>query len=284
MATMKILDSFGRLKPQDFHRDARVVVYASSEEGMRRQFLEDGYAIGSTPKASLVGVFDGHGGRAAASFCAKNLFPVLVEDEGFQSGTGIKQALRNAFLKMDDLMREENEQRYWQAGTTAIVAVVTENFVYVAHAGDAFCSYRKGGETKHLTKDHSPHVPEERERGVKADAIFSYGSTASKLYMGIGDSQLLISRALGDLDLKSNKKLAFDEQVIIAVPDVVELEVTEDLEYLVLCSDGYTRRDIQWLDMKSFSMSSGVYREDRQDDGTYAIVLLEKNKAAKLDS
>ncbi|EFJ30568.1 hypothetical protein SELMODRAFT_409560 [Selaginella moellendorffii] len=275
MATMKILDSFGRLKPQDFHRDARVVVYASSEEGRRRQCLEDGYAIGSTPKASLVGVFDGHGGRAAASFCAKNLFPVLVEDEGFQSGTGIKQALRNAFLKMDDLMREENEQRYWQAGTTAIVAVVTENFVYVAHAG---------GETKHLTKDHSPHVPEERERGVKADAIFSYGSTASKLYMGIGDSQLLISRALGDLDLKSNKKLAFDEQVIIAVPDVVELEVTEDLEYLVLCSDGYTRRDIQRLDMKSFSMSSGVYREDRQDDGTYAIVLLEKNKAAaKLD-
>lgn len=47
-----------------------------------------------------------------------------------------------------------------------------------------------------------------------------------------------LSRSLGDLEYKQNKKLKPEEQMITANPDIVEEELTKDINFIVIACDG----------------------------------------------
>ena len=47
-----------------------------------------------------------------------------------------------------------------------------------------------------------------------------------------------MSRSLGDLEYKQNKKLGPEEQMITANPDVVEEDLTKDINFIVIACDG----------------------------------------------
>ena len=55
-------------------------------------------------------------------------------------------------------------------------------------------------------------------------------------YILIGN--LNLSRSLGDLDYKQNKKLGPEEQMITAYPEVTIENITSDINFIVIACDG----------------------------------------------
>lgn len=47
-----------------------------------------------------------------------------------------------------------------------------------------------------------------------------------------------MSRSLGDLEYKQNKKISQADQMITAYPDVVVDDLTSDVEFIILACDG----------------------------------------------
>ncbi|KAL3155464.1 hypothetical protein ABBQ38_011019 [Trebouxia sp. C0009 RCD-2024] len=77
-------------------------------QGWRTE-MEDAHlaALAVDSKCSLFGVFDGHGGREVARYVSKYLAQELLTTEAYQRGD-TKQALVDAFLKMDQLLSQES--------------------------------------------------------------------------------------------------------------------------------------------------------------------------------
>lgn len=69
----------------------------------------------------ILKVFDGHGGTDAASFIRKNILKFIVEDAHFP--TGIKKALKSAFLKADHALADAKSLDS-SSGTTALIALI----------------------------------------------------------------------------------------------------------------------------------------------------------------
>lgn len=171
-------------------------------------------------------------------------------------------ALKETFLRMDTLlsnnegktevvkiqkeMRErENAPKTEEeshAGCTAVVCLITSEFIYVAnagtcdiprylshHAGDSravVCSLK--GEAKELSRDHKPEEKSERERILKAKGTIEDGRI---------NGNLNLSRAIGDFEYKCDKTLSAEEQIITANPEITKIK-NEGLDFLIIGCDG----------------------------------------------
>lgn len=125
-------------------------------------------------------------------------------------------------------MREEPGS---DSGCTAVVALLRENELYVANAGDSRCIVCRNGKAIDMSFDHKPEDEQETQRILKAG-----GRVTSD---GRVNGGLNLSRAIGDHAYKQNKELTDREQMITALPDVKTLTINpaED-EFMVLACDG----------------------------------------------
>jgi serine/threonine protein phosphatase PrpC len=196
---------------------------------------------------SLLGVFDGHGGAHTAQFVAKQLPEVLLANRSLRVAPG--DALRDAFLAVDEMFMREHPTRF-RTGTTAVCVLVDHDssVLYVAHVGDTravLC--RGGGVAVRLTQDHKPDVPAERRRIERAGGMVAVDpeehATLAKLprvgnrerfpaprvYGGDGRGGLAVSRAIGDGFLKKPvagvkpPSRALPADLVSAEPDVAEV-------------------------------------------------------------
>ena len=75
-----------------------------------RKTMEDTYLtstkIGPDKNLHLFGVFDGHGGIEVANFVSENFTQTFTSNENFKIGK-YKEALKETFLKMDELLKQE---------------------------------------------------------------------------------------------------------------------------------------------------------------------------------
>jgi|LauGreDrversion4_2_1035121.scaffolds.fasta_scaffold246460_1 serine/threonine protein phosphatase PrpC len=119
-------------------------------------------------------------------------------------------------------------------GCTANVVLVKDGTIYVANAGDARCVAAIGGKAVALSTDHKPTLSKEKQRVIKAG--FSVNGE------GRIDGNLNLSRSLGDLKYKKNKKLKPSEQAITAFPDVKAVPSFggpgKKVDFLVIGCDG----------------------------------------------
>ncbi|XP_024883635.1 probable protein phosphatase CG10417 isoform X1 [Temnothorax curvispinosus] len=128
----------------------------------------------------------------------------------------------------DDLMIEKPGS---DSGCTAVVAILKNNELYVANAGDSRCVLCRDGQAIELSLDHKPEDAPEMERIVKAG-----GEVTSD---GRVNGGLNLSRALGDHAYKRNMVLPPQEQMISALPDVRHITIDpEKDEFMVLACDG----------------------------------------------
>jgi len=88
------------------------------------------------------------------------------------------------------------------AGCTANVCLITSTKLYCANAGDSRCIISLAGEAKEMSIDHKPDDDLEKQRIVKA---------GGEVWQGRVNGNLNLSRAIGDLEYKSNKELKVDE-------------------------------------------------------------------------
>ncbi|UYV75199.1 hypothetical protein LAZ67_12002863 [Cordylochernes scorpioides] len=124
---------------------------------------------------------------------------------------------------------EEIKDPGFTSGTTALVCLFRDNFLYVANVGDSRGILVRKNTWIPLTKDHKPYDEKELCRIEQA------GGWVSRDGRVLGD--LNLSRTLGDHRYKTNSALAPEDQVISAKPDIQVTSVTKG-DILILACDG----------------------------------------------
>lgn len=114
-----------------------------------RDTHEDDHCMVVEDKRTLLSIFDGHRGRTAATFCAKNYKDCL--DTALMCGGKLPSALRQTHIQLDKKFRRCGDA----SGSTCVAAVIEDApedckegvkwRVHVAHAGDvcllSFCIF-----------------------------------------------------------------------------------------------------------------------------------------------
>lgn len=96
----------------------------------------------------------------------------------------------------------------------------------IANVGDSRAVLGKRGRAIELSKDHKPNCTSERLRIEKLGGV---------IYDGYLNGQLSVARALGDWHIKGSKG---SKSPLSSEPELEEIVLTEDDEYLILGCDG----------------------------------------------
>lgn len=181
----------------------------------------------------------------------------LLSNPDYKAGQ-YKKALRDTFLKIDEMLKTEDgkeeilelfreksvassesptkkgyggltEEGPDMKGCTANVILIKNKIVYVANAGDSRSILASKGKATELSFDHKPDDEKEKLRIMKAGGSVMEGRV---------EGNLNLSRSLGDLRYKVNKKLKPEEQMISGEPDVFVYEVKSEFDFIVMGCDG----------------------------------------------
>ncbi|CAL1269715.1 unnamed protein product [Larinioides sclopetarius] len=115
------------------------------------------------------------------------------------------------------------------SGSTATVAIVRLNRIYVANVGDSRCVLSRKGQAIDMSLDHKPDDPEEQAR------IIGAGGSVSE--DGRVDNCLNLSRAFGDFKFKGDSFVP-SQQCITAEPFIKSVDIEKDDDFLIIASDG----------------------------------------------
>lgn len=209
------------------HVQGTVHKYGVVELKGRRPYMEDRHTV--VPKlmgsnsATVYAVFDGHGGDAAAQYCADYLGTVIAESPNNVLSKP-KDALLYSFKTLDERFLEVARMRKMDDGTTALAALAIGNQLTIANTGDSRAVLvKKNGRTTALSRDHKPDRNDERDRIARLGG--------SVVHWGVWrvEGILAVSRAIGDRLLK---------EYVIPDPEFVQCKISDEDSFLVLATDG----------------------------------------------
>mmetsp|Transcript_11781 Transcript_11781/g.13575 ORF Transcript_11781/g.13575 Transcript_11781/m.13575 type:complete len:433 (+) Transcript_11781:75-1373(+) len=190
-------------------------------------------------------------------------------DEAEAKGSLSKNEALDLMMKMLKLKRLENETKdenqnglITEAGCTAIVALLVNNHLFVANAGDSRGVLCSNGEAIALSEDHKPTDSNEHAR-IKAAGGFVNEQ-------GRVNGNLNLSRAIGDLRYKGNDELDRADQIISAQPDVRVFNITSNDYFFILACDGV------WDIMKNDEIVDFVNAEILNSESVKASTIIEK--------
>ena len=142
-----------------------MILAAKSDIGMQRENNQDSYSFGEIHPGVCYGIVcDGMGGAAEGAVASRECVRIVREriTQGFYDGMS-DIAVRALMTSSIDLANKQiynlslSDEKYEGMGTTVVAAIVTQNYVYIAHAGDsrAYLLNPKHREVFQLTRDHS---------------------------------------------------------------------------------------------------------------------------------
>jgi len=135
----------------------------------------------------------------------------------------IWQLAGETYRKTDSEFLEAERNSHRDDGSTASTAVLVGDHLYVANVGDSRAVISRAGKAIALSEDHKPNRSDERKRIESAGGIVMWAGT-----WRVG-GVLAMSRAFGNRLLK---------QFVIAEPEIQEQEINDELEFLIIASDG----------------------------------------------
>ncbi|XP_034223042.1 probable protein phosphatase 2C 60 isoform X3 [Prunus dulcis] len=233
-------------KTEKFSEDGengRVRYGLSSMQGWRAT-MEDAHAAypDLDTSTSFFGVYDGHG----VDLCRMDEMmrgqrgwrELAVLGDKINKFTGMIEGLiwsprsSEGNDQADDWAFEEGPHSDFTgptSGSTACVAILRNNQLLVANAGDSRCVISRKGQAYNLSRDHKPDLELEKERILKAGGF---------IHAGRVNGSLNLARAIGDMEFKQNKFLPAEKQIVTACPDINTVELCDDDEFIVLACDG----------------------------------------------
>ncbi|KAJ7425627.1 hypothetical protein WISP_22815 [Willisornis vidua] len=171
--------------------------------------------------------------QSAAEYVKSRLPEVLkqhlqdYEKDKENSVLSYQTILEQQILSIDREMLEKLTVSYDEAGTTCLIALLSDKELTVANVGDSrgvLCD--KDGNAIPLSHDHKPYQLKERKRIKRAGGFISFNG--SWRVQGI----LAMSRSLGDYPLKNLN-------VVIPDPDILTFDLDKlQPEFMILASDG----------------------------------------------
>ncbi|KAI8924302.1 phosphatase 2C-like domain-containing protein [Entophlyctis helioformis] len=213
--------------------DERLAYGASAMQGWRIT-MEDAHTTilrlesGDDRHISFFAVFDGHGGPNVARYSGANLHNIVMRQPEFKKGN-YNTALKKGFLETDvDLRNDPNFARE-PSGCTAVSALITDDQIFVANAGDSRAVLSANGRAVPLSFDHKPVNPAETDRIVAAGGFVEFGRV---------NGNLALSRAIGDFEFKQSTDLAAERQIVTADPEIQERALEDTDEFVVIACDG----------------------------------------------
>ncbi len=221
------------------------------------------------PKMSYFGVFDGHGGESCSEYLKNNFLDYLIENKNFPHD--IKMAITETFDKLEDEFFEKNKQKpkdqIDNSGSCALVAIMTENKIYIGNIGDsrAIMSLNNGAKVKQLSIDHKPNNLKEFERitknggkvyideDIKEDengkldesklnfitekSDFNKYKSEKEVIFRHFPSHLAVVRSIGDIKVKMPEYGALKGN-IIPTPEVFVYDYSPSYDFMVMGCDG----------------------------------------------
>ncbi|XP_078435347.1 putative protein phosphatase 2C 53 [Wolffia australiana] len=199
------------------------------KRGRKRMELEDRFNVPSDShgdsETAFFGIFDGHGGAAAAEFAATNmdkhvLLEISAGGRRKSEGCAYAEAVRAGYLKTD----AEFLNKQVPGGASCVTALIVNGDVVISNAGDCRAVLSSAGAAEALTSDHRPSREDERDRieSLGGYVDFCHGSVRV-------NGSLAVSRGIGDGHLK---------QWVIAEPETRVFAIGPESEFLILASDG----------------------------------------------
>lgn len=158
---------------------------------------------------------------------------MLTKNKDYQSGK-YEAALRQTFITLDEMMSSDKSQDQITAysmstGCTSCVALIAKDKIYCANSGDSRCVLARGPRAVEMSEDHKPDNEGEKRRIEAAGGFVEDGRVRGTLSL---------SRALGDMEYKLNRKVGVEAQMITCVPEIrVETMQAED-DFLIIACDG----------------------------------------------
>lgn len=230
--------------------------------------------VPGTNSLALFAVFDGHGGRGAADFAARNILSIFENLPQVKSGIAVQDpqalqaALEETCWQLDEVMSKEaqfavhevvvreamgDEERKVahkaedNSGTTCVLGVVSPSHIAVANVGDSRAVLAKRpGATIPMSRDHKPPRPDDTDPFAMAEAErirLAGGSVDDEGHYvqfnpELKSDKLGMSRTLGNFVAKQNKALPRDQQIVTAQAEVRVVPRSPDDEFLLLACDG----------------------------------------------
>ena len=189
------------------------------------------------------GVYDGHGGSGCSLYLKNNLHKLV---KNF-SKDSIKEAINEIeerFLKNEAL--DSKGELKDQSGSCGIMAMIQKNKCIIANVGDSRLIIFKNKELSFCTEDHKPGTKLEKERITKAGGKVYQTPSLFPLYQNgkeieipwrVLPGRLSVSRTFGDIEAK-DPKFEGNKNVVVALPDITEIELSEEYNLIVLGCDG----------------------------------------------
>ena len=216
----------------------------NSSMGKYRDYNED--TITATKILSdtyFFAVYDGHGGNGCSLYLKENLHKYIknFSKEGINEAINI---VENNFLKEKAL--DENGIVTDHSGSCGIMALINKNKLIIANIGDSRLVLFKKSSPFFITEDHKPNSPKEKLRIEKAGGSIYQTQTFIPIYQNgkkieipwrVDPGRLSVSRTFGDVEAK-NENLGGKKNVVVALPDITEIELDEDFNFLVIGCDG----------------------------------------------
>ena len=232
-------------KEDEFSSDDIIKAYAyNSSQGNIRSYNEDTItATKVNEQFSFFAVYDGHGGNGCSLYLKDNLHSFIKEF----SIEGLRNAIteaENDFIK-NKATTSEGEKGD-TSGSCGCMLMIHNNRCIIANVGDSRCVIIKNEKVDFTTTDHKPNTEEERERITKAGGRIYQTARLFPLYQNgkeidipwrVSPGGLSVSRTFGDIEAKEEKYGGM-KNVVVALPDITEYELSEDINFIVLGCDG----------------------------------------------
>ncbi|XP_026194464.1 probable protein phosphatase 2C 56 [Cyclospora cayetanensis] len=183
-------------------------------------------------------VYDGHNGEAAVDFVRENLHINVCREPHYMTHD-ICGALKWGFAETEAALQRlvleqiggsgftDTETSLFSSGTTACVALLQHNTLYVASLGDSRCIISRAGRAVPLTEDHHLRTNRKEQARVRAAG----GSYDDEGYL---NGVLAVSRAFGGFSKQTGEKL----MGLSSEPDVNVHHIRKEDEFLLLACDG----------------------------------------------
>ena len=189
------------------------------------------------------GIYDGHGGNGCSLYLKNNLHKYV---KNFTKES-IKEAINeieDKFLSNESL--DEKGEIKDQSGSCGIIALIQNNKCIIANVGDSRLIIFKKNALFFCTEDHKPGSNIEKERITKAGGKIYQTPSLFPLYQNgkeieipwrVLPGRLSVSRTFGDVEAK-NEKFGGNKNVVVALPDITEIELNDEFNLIILGCDG----------------------------------------------
>lgn len=266
------------LKPHASGEYSIAVVQANS-------VLEDQSQVFTSPSATYIGVYDGHGGPEASRFISQHLFPFLRKFSSEQGGISA-DVIKKAFAATEEefmlLVKRmwPSRPQIASVGSCCLVGAISNDDLYVANLGDsrAVLGRRVSGDlsdsqvvAERLSTDHNVGVEEVRK---EVEALHPGDSHIVVYTRGVWRIRgiIQVSRSIGDMYLKKpefNRDPLFwqfgssapsKKPVMTAEPSILNRKLKPHDLFIIFASDGLWEQltDQAAVDIVSKNPRSGI--------------------------